>query len=61
VTIENHAYIGSGAIIKDGTPDRPIIIGEGAFAGMGAVVTKNIPPFTTVFGNPARPLRRIKA
>lgn len=61
VTIQDHAYIGTGAIIDNGTPDRPIIIGEGAIIGMGAVVTKSVPPFTTVFGNPARPLRRIKA
>lgn len=59
VIIEDHAYIGTGAMIKQGTPQRPIIIGKGAIIGMGAVVTKSVPPFTTVFGNPARPLRPI--
>lgn len=55
VHIHNHAYIGTGAIIRQGTPQKPLVIGEGAVIGMGAVVTKDVPPFTTVVGNPARP------
>jgi acetyltransferase-like isoleucine patch superfamily enzyme len=54
VVIEDHAYIGTGAIIKQGDPDRPLIIGRGAVVGMGAVVTKSVAPGTTVIGNPAR-------
>ena len=42
VVVEDHAYIGTGAIIKQGTPSNPIIIGKGAVIGMGAVVTKNV-------------------
>jgi len=57
VVIENHAYIGTGAMIRQGTSDRPIVIGEGAIVGMGSVVTKSVAPYTTVFGNPAKPLR----
>ena len=56
VVIEDHAYIGTGAIIKQGTPDKPLVIGRGAVVGMGAVVTKNVPPGVTVVGNPARQL-----
>lgn len=56
VHIHNHAYIGTGAIIKQGTPEKPIVIGEGAIVGMGAVVTKSVPPGITVIGNPAKPL-----
>ncbi len=55
VHIQNHAYIGTGAVIKEGSPGRPLVIGEGAVVGMGAVVTKDVPPHTTVVGNPARP------
>ena len=55
VHIGDHAYIGTGAIIKQGTPDKPLIIGQGATVGMGAVVTKDVEAFTTVVGSPARP------
>ncbi len=58
VHIEDHAYIGAGAIIKQGTPARPLVIGKGAVVGMGAVVTKNVAPGVTVIGNPARPLTK---
>ena len=53
VVIEDYAYIGTGAIIKQGSAIRPLTIGEGAVVGMGAVVTKNVPPGVTVIGNPA--------
>lgn len=56
VHIHDHAYIGSGAVIRQGIPGRPLVIGRGAVVGMGAVVTKNVPPGVTVVGNPARPL-----
>jgi sugar O-acyltransferase (sialic acid O-acetyltransferase NeuD family) len=58
VTVEDYAYIGTGAILKQGSEDKPIIIGRGAVVGMGAVVTKSVPPFTTVVGNPAAPMER---
>lgn len=56
IVIEDHAYIGTGAVIKQGTPERPLVIGRGAVIGMGAVVTKSVPAGMTVVGNPARPL-----
>lgn len=58
VHIENHAYIGAGAIIKQGTPSKPLVIGKGAVVGMGAVVTKSVAPGVTVIGNPARPFTK---
>lgn len=58
IHIHDNAYIGTGAVIKQGTPTNPLIIGEGAIVGMGAIVTKNVAPYTTVVGNPARPIER---
>ena len=58
VVIEDHAYIGTGAIIKQGQPGKPLVIGRGAVVGMGAVVIKSVPAGVTVVGNPARPMLR---
>ena len=58
IHIEDHAYIGTGAVIKQGTSDKPLVIGKGAVVGMGAVVTKSVPPGVTVIGNPARILEK---
>lgn len=57
IVIEDHAYIGSGAVIKQGKPGSPLVIGRGATIGMGAVVTKSVPPGATVVGNPAKLLK----
>jgi sugar O-acyltransferase (sialic acid O-acetyltransferase NeuD family) len=54
IHIEDHAYIGAGAMIKQGTPGQPLVIGRGAIVGMGAVVTRSVPAGAVVVGNPAR-------
>lgn len=54
VKIENHAYIGTGAVLRQGRSDSPLVIGEGSVVGMGAIVTKSVPAGVTVVGNPAR-------
>jgi sugar O-acyltransferase (sialic acid O-acetyltransferase NeuD family) len=57
VRIKDHAYIGSGAILRQGTIGDPLVIGEGAVIGMGAVVTKSVPAGVTMVGNPAQILK----
>ncbi len=58
IHIHDHAYIGAGAVIKQGTPNQPLVIGQGAVVGMGAVVTKSVPEGVTVVGNPARIMQK---
>lgn len=58
VRIENNVYVGTGAIIKQGRPGRPLVIGEGAVIGMGALVNKDVPPGAIVVATPTKPLAR---
>ena len=58
VVIKDHAYIGAGAVIKQGQPGAPLVIGRGVVVGMGAVVTKSVPAGATVVGNPARVMNK---
>ena len=53
-TIRRGARVGGGAILCPG-----VEIGEEAFVGAGAVVTKDVPPRMLVVGNPARPVRAV--
>lgn len=50
--IGNDTWIGAGAMIK---PD--VTLGDGAVVAAGAVVTKDVEPYTIVAGTPARPIR----
>ncbi len=50
VTVEDGAIICAGAMLKAG-----IKIGKKAVVGFGSVVTKDVPPETVVYGNPAKP------
>ena len=52
--IQRRASIGSNATILCG-----VTVGEGAIIGAGSVVTKDVPPYTVVAGNPARILRKV--
>lgn len=61
VHIGDHVYVGTGAILRHGAPDAPLVIGPGAVIGMGAVVTRSVPAGTTVVGNPAKPMDKQKS
>ena len=50
--IGNDVWIGYGAVILNG-----ITIGDGAIIGAGSVVTKDVPPYSIVGGNPASVIR----
>lgn len=52
-TIGNNVVVGAGAIILGN-----INIGDNARVGAGSVVTKSVPPDTTVVGNPSWTIRR---
>jgi UDP-2-acetamido-3-amino-2,3-dideoxy-glucuronate N-acetyltransferase len=52
-TIEDDVAIGASAVILPG-----ITVKRGAIVGAGAVVTRDVPPHTTVVGNPAKALRK---
>ena len=54
--VKRGASIGTSCTILCG-----ITIGEGAIVGAGSVVTRDVPPYTIVAGNPARPIRTLEA
>ncbi|WP_119071453.1 acetyltransferase [Aggregatilinea lenta] len=58
VHIGKRAYVGTGAVIINGTQDAPLIIEDDAIIGAGACVTKHVPAGLTVVGVPAKPLLR---
>jgi acetyltransferase-like isoleucine patch superfamily enzyme len=48
IVVEDGVWIGARAMVF-----RGVTLGEGCTVGAGAVVTKSVPPFTVVAGNPA--------
>ncbi len=55
IEIEDDVWIGFNAIILKG-----VHIGKGSIIAAGSVVTNNIPDFTLVAGNPAKPIKSLK-
>jgi sugar O-acyltransferase (sialic acid O-acetyltransferase NeuD family) len=58
VSLGKRVYIGTGAVILNGTKESPLIIGDDAVIGGGACVTKSVAEGVTVVGIPAKPLVR---
>lgn len=69
VVVGHHCMIGAMSFLAGGvrvgnrvsihpraTIAKNVSIGDGATIGIGSVVLKDVPPGTTVFGNPARPI-----
>jgi acetyltransferase-like isoleucine patch superfamily enzyme len=54
IKIMDHAWIGMSCIILKG-----VTIGEGAVVGAGSIVSKDVPPWTIVAGNPASVIRQV--
>ncbi|MCF8069581.1 MAG: acyltransferase [Desulfobacterales bacterium] len=54
VMICDKSWIGFDSIILKG-----VTVGEGSIVGAGSVVTKDVPPWTIVGGNPAKTIREI--
>jgi acetyltransferase-like isoleucine patch superfamily enzyme len=55
IIVEDNAWIGIDAKILDG-----VTIGRNSIVGAGAVVSKDVPPWTVVLGNPARVVEKRK-
>ena len=53
ITIMDNVWIATGAIVLPG-----VTIGEGAVVAAGAVVTKDVEPWTVVAGNPAKFIKK---
>lgn len=55
ITIGEDCWLGGNSIILPG-----VTIGKGSTVGAGSVVTKDVPPYHCVAGNPARVIRKIE-
>lgn len=54
ITIKDYAVIGGGVLLGPG-----VTVGKCAFVGMGAVVTRDVPDYAVVVGNPARQIGNV--
>lgn len=55
VRIGDDAWIGAGAMVL-----RGVTVGQGGIVAAGAVVTRDVPPYTIVAGNPAGIIRELR-
>lgn len=54
ITVGNNVWFGSNIVVLPG-----VTIGDGAVVGAGSIVTKDVPAYTVVVGNPARVLKKL--
>lgn len=54
VVLKRGSWVGSGAVVLPG-----VVVGECAIVAAGAVVSHDVPPYTIVAGNPARPVKEL--
>jgi acetyltransferase-like isoleucine patch superfamily enzyme len=55
IQVGRNVWIGFDCVVLPG-----VTIGEGSVVGARSVVTRDVPPFTLVAGNPAREIRKIE-
>lgn len=55
VNIKRGVWLAAGSIILPG-----VTIGEGSIVAAGSVVSRDVPPYTLVGGNPARAIKQLK-
>ena len=55
IVIGDDTFLGAGAIVLKG-----VTIGKGSIVGAGSVVTRDVPPYTIVAGNPAQVVRTLR-
>jgi sugar O-acyltransferase (sialic acid O-acetyltransferase NeuD family) len=54
VVLETGVYVGTGAVLINGTQDQPLVVGAGAIVGAGACVVGSLPAGVTAVGVPAK-------
>ena len=55
IVIEDNVWIGRDVRIMKG-----VTVGKGSVVALGAIVTKNVPPYTVVAGNPAKVVKQLE-
>ena len=54
IVIEDNVWIGKNAVIMKG-----VTVGKGSIIALGAIVTKDVPPYSIVAGNPAKVVKQL--
>jgi sugar O-acyltransferase (sialic acid O-acetyltransferase NeuD family) len=57
VWVEDGTFVGSGAILKNGKSNSPLVVGANSTIGAGAVVISNVEIGSVVVGNPAKQIK----